>query len=324
MPVKSPADPSVMSASGQRIDVHHHYVPPVYVSEINPKSTLPPPVRFWTLEKTLADMETGGTTTSILSVTTPGLWFGDKTASAKLARACNDYAAKMVSDAPKGRFGMWVALPLPDVDATLKEIEYGMDTLKADGVGFFTSYDNKYLGDPSYAPILQELNRRKAVLYTHPNSCTFCSQLVPNINEATLEYGFDTTRTIASIIFNGAAAKYPDIKFIFSHAGGTMPFLVQRFQNQGLEPQVKANIPRGVMYELQRFYYDTAQAYNPVAMQALAKVVPMSQVVFGTDFPFRRAVDHVNGLKTCGFTDADLMAIDSGNALRLLPKFKKA
>jgi predicted TIM-barrel fold metal-dependent hydrolase len=162
------ADSKVPPPAGQRIEVHHHYVPPAYVTEVHPKRALPPPVHDWTPQKTLEDLEQAGTTSAILSVTTPGVWFGDKADAHRLARLCNEYAARMVADAPRGRFGMWVAVPLPDVEGSLREIEYGMDVLKADGVGFFTSYESKYLGEPMYAPVLQELNRRKAVLYTHP------------------------------------------------------------------------------------------------------------------------------------------------------------
>jgi predicted TIM-barrel fold metal-dependent hydrolase len=305
------------------IDVHYHYVPPVYLDALPPADRLPP-LKSWTPARALEDLDRGGTATAILSVTTPGVSFGGPAANRALARTCNEYAARMVADHGR-RYGMFVALPLPDIDASLRELEYGLDTLKADGVGFFTSYDDKYLGHPQYAPVLEELNRRQAVLYTHPRACNFCSGLVPEVNDATIEYGTDTTRTIASLLFSGAAGKYPDIRFIFSHAGGTMPFLIERFRNVPADsPAIAARMKRDLMTELQRFYYDTAQSSNPISMAALTKVVPTSQVVFGTDFPFRTTRLHVDNLAQCGFTSQELRAIYRENALRLLPKYKEA
>jgi len=315
--------------AGRRIDVHHHYVPPVFKTEVLAKITASPtgtrqympPMMNWTPEKTLEDMDRGGTATAMLSITNPGAWVGNQTASRKLAHECNEYAARMAADHP-GRFGIWTALCLPDVDGSLREIEYGLDVLKADGVGCFTSYDNKHLGDPAFAPVLEELNRRKAVLYTHPALCPCCAALVPEVNEAIIEYGTDTTRTVASLLFSGAATKYPDIRFIFSHAGGTMPFLIERFQLWARRPDKAPQLPRGVMHEIERFFYDTAQAANAAAMACLRKVIPVSQIVFGTDFPYRTAEEHVTGLRTCGFSEQELRQIDRENALRLVPRLQ--
>lgn len=310
------ASPATKRGS-DRIDIHHHYAPPAYIAEVHPRSPLQAPVRLWTPEKTLADMQEAGIATAVLSISTPGLWLGEAAASRKLARVCNEYAARLVADHP-GRFRMFVALPLPDVDGALREIEYGLDTLKASGAGFFTSYDGKYLGHPSYAPVLEELNRRKAVLYTHPVVCPSCLGLVPEINERVIEFGTDTTRTIASLVFSGAAARYSDIRFIFSHAGGTMPFLIERFQDAAKAPEMAQRLPNGVMHELQRFYYDTAQSANPATMSALEKVVPISQVLFGSDFPFKGSMVQAAGLHKCEFGAQDLRAIERENALRLL------
>jgi predicted TIM-barrel fold metal-dependent hydrolase len=317
VPKDETTSPTSNRAEADRIDIHHHFVPPAYKTEVDPKSPLQKPVRLWTPEKTLADMQEAGTATAVLSIAPPGLWFGEAVASRKLSRTCNEYAARMVADHP-GRFKMFVALPLPDIDGALREIEYGLDTLKASGVGFFTSYDGKYLGHPSYAPLLEELNRRKAILYTHPVTCPSCVGLVPEINDRVIEFGTDTTRTIASLLFSGAAARYPGIHFIFSHAGGTMPFLIERFQDAAKAPEMAQRLPKGLMYELQRFYYDTAQSANPAAMSALSKVVPISQVLFGSDFPYKGSSVQVAGLHKCGFSPQELKAIERENALRLL------
>jgi predicted TIM-barrel fold metal-dependent hydrolase len=230
-------------------------------------------------------------------------------------REYNEFMAKMVSDHP-GRFGMFGSLPWPDVDASLKELTYCMDTLKADGVRLSTSYGDKWLGDPSFAPLFEECNRRKVVIYTHPSAPNCCAKLVPGIGDATIEFGTDTTRAIVRMIFSGSSAKYPDMKMIFSHAGGTMPYLIVRLIKDS------GAVPKGFPYEASRFYYDTAQVAGPGAMFALKNVVPMSQIVFGTDYPYISVAQTAKNLKESKvFSDAELAQIDAGNALKLFPKY---
>ena len=278
-------------------------------------------MKNWTPEKTLADMDNAGVAVAMLSVTTPALNFTSGEAARKLARECNDYAAKLVADHP-GRFGSFAVIPLVDTEGSLREIAYALDTLKADGIGLMTSYGDKWLGDPSFLPVMEELNRRKALVYTHPTAANCCSNLVKTQQPVMIEFGTDTTRTIADIIFSGNAVKFRDIKWIFSHAGGTMPFLIERFvRNPLLVPNVKATVPEGTLAELRRFYYDTAQTSNKSAMSALSAIIPVSQILFGTDFPYRTSIDHVRGLRDSGvFTEAQMMEIERGNALKLLPR----
>ena len=213
-------------------------------------------------------------------------------------------------------------LPLTDIDAPLKEIAYALDTLKLDGIGLMTNYRDKWLGHPSFLPVMEELNRRKCVVYTHPSTADCCVNLLPTEPPTLVEWGTDTTRTIGDIVFSGNAAKFRDIKWIFSHAGGTMPFLIERFVRQPLiDKQFQPAVPNGTLAELTRFYYDTAQTSNKASMAALTAVIPTSQILFGTDFPYRTAIDHVKGLRSCGvFTDAQIMDIERGNALKLLPR----
>ena len=304
--------------SPHRIDVHHHLCPPDYLAAVSRHQPMVPILAAWSLQKSLDDMAQAGVATAMLSITTPGFWFGDAGETRRLVRLCNDYAARLVADHP-GRFGLFAALPLPDVEGSLREIEYSLDTLKADGIGLYTDYEAKYLGDPAFSPVLAELNRRKCVVYTHPVCPDCCKNLVPGVSEASIEYGTDTTRTIASLVFSGAVARYGDIEFIFSHAGGTMPFLIERFDRLALNPATKAQLPRGLRHELARFHYDTAQSANPSALSCLLKIASVSQVLYGTDFPFRTSIAHVEGLRACGFSPAELSAIERDNALRLLP-----
>ena len=282
---------------------------------------LTPQTVDWSPEKSIEQMDQGGVAVSITSVTTPGLWFGSHMPARRLARACNDYAAKLISDHPR-RFGMFVNLPLPDIDGSLKEIEYGLDVLKADGVAVFTSYIDKWLGDPAFDRVFEELNRRKAVVYTHPATCQCCTNLVPGLNDSAIEYQTDTTRAIARLVFSGSAARYPDIRVIWSHGGGTMPFLIDRFINVARTPQYRERFPDGFLPVARRFYYDTAQVPNKPALLALSAVVPASNILFGTDFPWLTAAHHVRGMRESGvFTPQELRAIDRDNAVRLLPKY---
>jgi predicted TIM-barrel fold metal-dependent hydrolase len=304
-----------------RIDVHHHHTPPPYLAALTAKNVTGP-VRDWTPEKSVADMDKAGVATALTSITTPALRFLDDAAARKVARECNEYTARLVADS-KGRFGLFAAMPMPSVEGTLQEIAYALDTLKADGIGLLTSYGDKWLGDPAFAPVLEELNRRRAVVYTHPTTANCCGNLIPDVPESIIEWGTDTTRTIASLVFSGAAARFRDVKLIFSHGGGTLPFLTERFVRLPLiNKNVAARVPNGVEYELKRFYYDTAQAAHPYALASLTKLIPTSQIVFGTDFPYRNAAEHVKGLADYGFGASDLLAIERDNALRLLGKPK--
>jgi predicted TIM-barrel fold metal-dependent hydrolase len=297
------------------IDTHYHFSSPGFIAAITERKTGQKALMEWTPAKAIEDMDRDGVATSITSTSEPSVWFGDNAAARKLARECNDYAARLMADYP-GRFGMFATLPLPDVDGTLKEMEYAFDTLKADGVCFMTSYQGKYLGDPMFAPVMEELNRRKAVSYTHPFRAECCQNLLPNGWVTGIELSTDTTRTIASMLFTGAVVKYPDIRFIWSHGGGSVPFLVGRLGGAS-----KA-LPKGLIYELQKFYYDTAQIYNPYALAGLAKLVPIPHILFGTDYPFTAAGAVAKGLIDYGFSVSDLQAIERDNALALFPKYK--
>lgn len=315
---------------GGIIDVHHHISPPTFINALIKNKLGERPMMDWTPQRSIEDMDRSGVSVSISSITTPGVWFGDSADAIRLARECNEYTAKFASDHP-GRFGNFASLPLPDVDASLKEIEYAFDTLKADGVGVMTSFGDKWLGDPAFTPVMEELNRRKAVLYTHPTVGNCCRNLLPDVHYSVVELATDTTRAVANLMFSGTAARFPDIRYIFSHAGGAVPFIYQRFagypnldKGLGLGKDIQGKVPGGVVKMLQSFYYDTAQAAHPMAMVPLTKLVSSSQILFGTDFPFRTSADHVKGLNESGFGADDLKAIHRGNAVRMMPQFAKS
>jgi predicted TIM-barrel fold metal-dependent hydrolase len=302
-----------------RIDVHHHHAPPGFVAEIVARNTGQHALVEWSAARSIAAMDEAGVATALTSVAPPGVWYGDNAAARTLARECNDFAARLKADHP-GRFGIFAALPLPDVDGALREIEYAFDVLNADGVGLLTSIDSKWLGDKAFAPVMDELNRRKAVVYTHPTVCPACRNLIAEVPDHLIEFATDTTRTIASLLLTGTAARCPDINFILSHAGGTMPYLVERMTWWAdVRADLKAQMPNGPLYELARFFYDTAFSANRHALSSLLQLVTVRQVLYGTDFPFRTPRENVEGLTAFGFSAADLQAIGRDNALRLLP-----
>jgi predicted TIM-barrel fold metal-dependent hydrolase len=214
---------------------------------------------------------------------------------------------------------------MPDVDGTLREIAYAFDTLKADGICLLTSYGDRWLGHPSFTPVLDELNRRHAVVYTHPATADCCRNLLPEIPATVIEFGTDTSRTITDIVFSGSADRCRDTQFIFSHAGGTIPFLTERLVRLPVQnPAMQTRVPRGVLTELRRFYYDTAWSAHPMALASLMRLVPVTQILFGSDYPYRTGEDHVRGLVDYGFAAQDLRAIERENALRILPRLRSA
>lgn len=298
-----------------RIDIHGHMTPPIVLETMGAAAL--GGFAKWTPEIALAEMDKNGIATAMVSV--PPHY--DPMTVDKIARPSNEFAARLISD-HKGKFGVFAFLPMPHVDATLKEIEYVFDKLKLDGVGMYTNYGDKWIGDAAFNPVFEELNRRNAIVFTHPITANCCGNLLKNVGDGTIEWQTDTTRAIANLLFNGAAMRYPRVRVIFSHGGGTMPYLVERFTAAARNPKFKAQFPQGFAPEAAKLFYDTAWTSNPVAMGALSKVVPLSQIVFGTDYPARTMTDHVKGLMECGvFNAKEMHQVERENALTLFPRF---
>ena len=312
---------SVVDSSSKRgrIDVHHHMLPPFYmdlrraVPDVGKMPT-------WSPEKSLDDMEKNGVATAMLSLAVSGVTFDAGEAGHALARKSNDFGARLVADHPTS-FGLLAALPLPDPQGSLAEVEYAFDSLHADGIALLSSYGDKWLGDAIYAPVFEELNRRKAVVFVHPNAPNCCANLMPHVPASTMEFLFDTTRAIESLLLNGTFSKFPNVHFIFSHGGGVMPMLANRMAR--LFPKdLAGQIPNGLLYELKRQYYDTASASNPTSLGALMSLVPSSQILFGSDFPFLSAGDTASDLMNSGLPETTVQAINRDNAARLFERLK--
>lgn len=307
------------------IDTHHHFYAPAYQKAWlawEDKRGLPhfPQQVAWSVARSLEAMDKGGVQAAMLSLaSTPGVWFdAGAEAATRMARLCNEYGAQMVREHP-GRFGLFATLPMVDVEASLKEIDYALGTLQAEGFGLQTNYGDKWPGDAAYRPVFEELNRRKALVYFHPLVASCCARLSVGTFPAVIEVPHDTTRAVASLLLSGSLARYRDIRWLFSHAGGTVPMLAGRmdyfFRNQ---KNIGEIAPQGVEAEFRRLYYDTANATHPASLAALLKLVPGSQVVFGSDYPYVPIAEQAAALRGQGLDAGLVAAIESGNARRLL------
>lgn len=316
-----------------RIDTHHHILPPTWIAAareriIESSIGIPHSWMFeWSPAKSLAVMDRHAIGVAVGSVSTPGVWFGNVEQARRLARECNEYGAKLIADHPK-RFGVFATVPMPDVEGSLREIEYALDVLKLDGICFMTNFGDKWPGDPDYAAVFDELNRRRAVVFFHPHLLYSNPIRMPDVPPAVLEYPFDSTRAIASLLYSGTFTRCPDTRYIFSHGGGALPFLAGRLAALSRRPTPEAKrladrLPNGPEYELKRLYYDTPSATNKPAMAALLALVPVSNVLFGTDFPYLPAERGVEGMDALGFDAEDHAKISRRNAAALMPRLAK-
>ena len=310
------------------VDTHHHYYPREIIDAWqgymtrNSEGRLQPNVANWAPAASLEEMDKSGVGTSILSLASvPGVWFGlDPPGMRRMSRLCNEFAARMVQDHP-GRYGLFASLPMPDVDGSLAEITYAFDSLKADGINLSTSFGDKWPGDPAYKPVFEELNRRKAVVFFHPYAPNCCGSLNSGVPPGLLEFPYDSGRAITSLLLSGSLARLRDIRWLFSHGGGVMPMLAGRVAFFTAARKDAAEIaPNGVLAELQRLYYDTANAAWPISMAGLLKMVPPSQIVFGTDFPYVPTTLQAQELEKNGLSADLLAAIQRDNATRLIPR----
>jgi 6-methylsalicylate decarboxylase len=334
-----PIPPDLKNTRG--IDVHHHYAPPGWIKVLAEQKALNvEPWMGWTPAKAVESMDRAGVQTSYSSITVPGIYFAEGFGNQQappgakynsdvkaLAREANEFGARMKSDY-KGRFGIWASLPLPDVDASLKEIEYAFDTLKLDGIGLITSIGTRYMGDKLFQPVFAELNRRSAIVYTHPGAGPCCLYAIPGVGPTTLEYSHDTARTIVSWINSGSAERFPNVKWIFSHGGGSIWSARYIGGEIGRDPKAFASMtqpPRLLSY-LRKFYYDTAATSNFVQMQNLKTLIGLNQVVLGSDHPYGEPVDYVLDLRDLQMngviTVQERQNIERENAARLLAGVK--
>jgi len=308
-------------AANRLVDTHHHILPPEYVRMVGRDvigKPSPSGAPNWDPAQSLQVMNANGIATAVVSISAPGIWFGNAARARHLARICNEYAAQMAADYP-GRFGFFAALPLPDVAGSLAELRHAVEELHCDGIGLITNYGGRYLGDPHFDAVFDEMNRRRVTVYVHPYVCDCDRAILPGIPSAMIEFPHSTTRAMIGLASSGTFERCPDIQFIFSHAGGTLPFLVNRVVGQ-------ANLMghRGWDEPLRRCYYDTAGSANSAAFGPLLQLVTSKQVLFGSDFPFAAAPSvtaSLASLRALGLPDSDLENIEGVNARHLFRRF---
>ena len=314
------------------IDVHTHFIPDTYRQALDKAGIgfkdigfpLPP----WSVSSRLAEMDQYGVQADILSLSSPGLRFWHGQEAVDLGRRLNEELAAIVRAHP-ARFGGYITLPLPNVEASLEEIAYGFDVLKLDGVVLMTNYDGVYLGDPKFALVMDELHRRKAVVFVHPTEVPANDALNLGYPAPMIEYPFDSTRMVVSLLDTDTITRCPDIRFIVSHGGGTLPFLGPRLGElfswkRHLDPVETAH---KVKTQIASLYFDLAIVAYPAALLSIQATLDASRLLMGFDQPFLTAEKIGPAKKGIadfeGFSAREHARIDAGNALDLFPRLAR-
>jgi predicted TIM-barrel fold metal-dependent hydrolase len=300
-----------LNVRGGAIDVHHHFVPPGGTTN-----------RPWSPQMSLDQMDKFGIGVAILSMTQNGELLYNGTEKGRAAvRAGNEYGATLMQQYPQ-KFGLMGGIPMPDLEGSLREVAYAYDTLKVDAIGIYTNDNHgRWPGDPYFEPLWQELNRRNAIVYMHPLAPQCCSDLKYGAAASMVEYDFDVTRGVVSLVVNGVMFRYPNLRFMTVHSGGTVPMLAGRM-NDRIPRGAEQYLPNGLHAELRKWYYDVAHATFPWPYAAMKAFMPESQILFGTDYapePIESTVDQLPGLKLPRAFEQMMLR---GNAERLFPRFK--
>ena len=317
----------VAPGSPFRVDVHHHHLPVEYLRSLASvgingfaKRSFPQ----WSRVGQLEMMEQTGIRAAIMSVGAPGVHFGDDASADNLARRLNDYSAELVSGDPD-RFGYFATLPMPAVEQSTVEAVRALDDLGADGIVLLASANGEYLGHPRFDELMAELNSRRATIFIHPTIPPAEAQLGLDFSGAVVEFVFDTTRALLNLIYNGVFERYPDLNWIVSHAGGTMPYVTYRVAIIEQNPVVRERSPQGALTYLKKLYYDTALSPTAPTMIALKEFAGTGQILFGSDYCWlptrivKKEIADLNALSV--FNERELAAIQSENSLRLFPRF---
>ena len=312
------------------VDFHHHVIPEFYWQASNEDGNaaggITPP--RWSLEGAIAYLDEAGIDMAVPSISTPGVHFGDDSAARALARQANEYLADIKRDRPD-RFGAFGALPLPDIEGSLEQIAYAFDVLELDGISLLTNAGGSYLGDSRFDPIFTELQRRSATVFIHPTASPDPIAHTLGLPDSLLDYPVDTSRAIAKLHYSNTFARTPDVKYLFAHAGGTIPFVASRFAIVDEMNVIPGAQERGAFTDtLPRLYWDTASAFSDPVLHMLRSVTGLGNVVFGTDYPYPTNVISIGGLRaleqTAELADDERRAVLGGSAARLIPTLAQA
>jgi predicted TIM-barrel fold metal-dependent hydrolase len=308
------------------IDTHHHLLPDFFWQETEnahaPVGGLAP--LRWSKEASISFIDDAGIDVAVLSVSTPGVHLGDSAKARTLARRCNEFSAELVHARPD-RFGGFACVPLPDVDASLEELSYALDVLRLDGFVLFTNSNGVYLGDPALEPVFEELDRRKALVYVHPNPSPDKAAHSLGLPDNLIDFTTDTNRAVGQMHYTNRFARTPNVKYIFSHAGGSIPYLAARFTIIDEMGFIAGGEQRGAAADMfRRIYWDTALAASDPVLRMLRDVAGIEQVLYGTDFPYLRRDLAVSSkqriLQSTELNDSERCAVLGGNASRLFPR----
>ena len=308
------------------VDVHHHILPDFFWRETNEQhgpvgGIAPPP---WSRESALAFMDDAAIDVAVTSISTPGVHTGSDRRARSLARRCNELAAELVQARPD-RFGAFACLPLPDIDGSFAELSYALDVLKVDGIVLFSNARGVYLGDEKFDAIFGELERRRAVVFVHPTASTDRAAHALGLPDSLIDFVADTSRAIAHLHYSNTFARTPNVKYIFSHAGGTIPYLASRFAVVDEMGVIDGGGERATAADtFRRLYWDIALSWHDPVLQLLRSVVGIDQVLYGTDFPYLRrdlAIGNREHLaQTDALSDAERAVVLGESALQLLPR----
>jgi len=317
-----------MTIQSGRIDVHHHLIPPAFISAMERhgiREVAGAPLPRWKIEDTIAIMDVCSTQTAILSLSAPGVYFGDIEEAVALARRCNEFSALLTEQHP-GRIGYFAVLPMPFTQYACAEAIHALDNLNAAGIVLLGSTEGKFLGDPQFDELMAELDRRKTVVFVHPNLHETSKNIGLDIPGFLMEFLCDTTRAALNLVLSGTMERYPNIRWILAHAGGFLPYIAWRLSLANMMAPYNTTAPQGVLTYIKRFYFDTALSPSPYALGALRELVEPSHILFGSDFPFAPAIASGMQVKALQantqFDEKTRYGINRGHALSLFPQYK--
>jgi predicted TIM-barrel fold metal-dependent hydrolase len=311
------------------VDLHQHVIPGFYWEASNEEGKaaggITPP--RWSLDGAIAYLDEAGIDVAVPSISTPGVHFGDDATARILARRVNEYLAEIRRDRPD-RFGAFAILPLPDIEGSLEQIAYAFDVLALDGVSVLTNAGGSYLGDSRFDPVFEELQRRAAVVFVHPTASPDAIAHTLGLPDALLDYPADTSRAVAKLHYSNTFARTPDVKYVFAHAGGTIPFVASRFAIVDAMDVIPGAPERGAFADtLPRLHWDTASAFSDPVLHMLRAVTGLENVVFGTDYPYPRDAISIGGLRQLQSTgeldDGERRGLLGEAATELFPRLRQ-
>lgn len=286
-------EPQRVAFGDPLVDIHHHVIPPGYLDALARLGMDTSAFPSWAPEESLKVMDRLGIGRAMLSLSSPGVWFGDDSKARSLARACNEYVAGLRKER-RNRFGGLAVLPLPDLKGARQELTHALDSLNLDGVILFSNVEGRYVGDPELDALMADLHELKATVLLHPNDVPTTDENAPLYPWA--EYPIDLARAWSRLVYRQILVRYPGIRWTLTHAGGVVPFMAERL---GKVHYLKKEKPRWgrIILDLARkrdgglelargVSYDTVGAANPVTLAALRRFVGPDGIRFGSNFPW--------------------------------------